>query len=174
MTITSPPDAYTVLSLPSSSQSYLLSVATIKEAYKKALLVHHPDKRSRINAYVPHSNNMKTIDAITEAYRILSNPELRAQLDKKLVTKSSASGPSKDDVEQIAIEAESVDLDDMLYDPDSQTWSCTCRCSIDDAFVVRSKDLEDNEAALNEQSELLVACRGCTLWLRICYIINLD
>lgn len=171
---TSSPDAYTVLSLPSSSQSYLLSNATIKEAYRNALLVHHPDKRSGNNEYVLNPKIIKTIDAITEAYRLLSTPELRSQLDKKLATKASIPGPSKGDDEQVAVEADSIDLDDMLYDADSQSWSCKCRCGIDDAFVVRSNDLEENEAAPNEQSELLVACQGCTLWLRISYIITLD
>ena len=174
MTKTSSPDAYTVLSLPSSSQSYLLSISIIKEAYRKALLFHHPDKRSGINELDSKFDNLYTIDDITEAYRILSNPKLRVQLDRKLLTKLSKPGPSRDNIQQVAIEANSVDLDDMLYDADSQTWSCKCRCGIDDAFVIRSKDLEEGEAPLNEQSELLIACRGCTLWLKVRYMIIID
>ena len=172
MSINPSTDAYTVLSLPSSSQSRLLSKATIREAYRKALLAHHPDKRSGFTGPTANINKSCRIDVITEAYRILSTPELRAQLDKKLLMVSSKFAPPTSYCEEITVNAEIIDLDDMQYSADDQSWSCKCRCGIDKAFIVSCKDLEEDDVVIGQPSELLVACHGCTLWMRICYTVT--
>ncbi|PVH95012.1 hypothetical protein DM02DRAFT_660514 [Periconia macrospinosa] len=45
-------------------------------------------------------------------------------------------------------------------------WTTPChRCGADPGFVVREKELEDAEA--RGEGEVLVGCRGCSLWVRV-------
>ena len=163
-----PNNAYTILALRSSPQSHFIPMATIKEAYRKALLAAHPDKHP---GSIARPKKSYSIGAITEAYRILSTPELRAQLDKKLQIPSANISLTEADFHMAKRHAEVIDLDDMHYDCDSQTWSYECRCGIDKAFEVSYDDLEEDGATVGQTSELLVACLGCTSWLRISYMI---
>src|SRR5438105_3322378 len=93
MTVSQPSAAqstnyYTLLGLPPPSNSVsLLSPQTIKRAYHRALLRHHPDK-SHSNPSIPPSTSTPkeapSIDDLTLAYTTLSSPSLRSTYDKSL------------------------------------------------------------------------------------------
>ena len=152
------PDYYTILSLATRKHDPTLTPSEVKTAYKKALLQHHPDKSTLTSS--PQSNI--TIDSIALAYKILSSPALKAEYDLVLQT----SRPSTDDDDKVfRTGLESVDLDDLTFDEGREVWTRGCRCGDDGGFVVTESELEGNA----EDGELIVGCRGCSLWLRVLF-----
>jgi diphthamide biosynthesis protein 4 len=173
------PNYYTTLSLSSRKYDPTLTPAEVKAAYKRALLQHHPDKKSTSSP--PQSRNNITIDSIALAYKILSSPSLKAEYDSHLQqasrshnNKTNNTNPdSEDEDEESGIifrtGLETVDLDDLGFVEDSkaddETWTRSCRCGDDGGFVVTEKELEANA----EDGEVIVGCRGCSLWLRVLF-----
>jgi diphthamide biosynthesis protein 4 len=181
------PNYYTTLSLSARKHDPTLTPAEVKAAYKRALLQHHPDKKA---STPPSSNpntktNPITIDTIALAYKILSSPSLKAEYDSHLQQASRSrnnkpnnnSGSDSDEEESDIIfrtGLETVDLDDLEFveesdsSPDEEgeeTWTRACRCGDDGGFVVSEKELEANA----EDGEVIVGCRGCSLWLRVLF-----
>jgi len=146
-------DYYTILNLSSRKQDPSLSPTEIKSAYKKALLVHHPDKVK--------SKSQISIDTIALAYKILSSPDLRQAYDKSL----STSSPQQ---KVFHTGLDTVDLDDLDFDESRAVWLRGCRCGDEGDFVVTEGELEKNV----EDGELIVGCRGCSLWLRVLFGIE--
>lgn len=147
-----PPDYYSILNLSSRKQDPSLSPAEIKAAYRKALLAHHPDK---VMAKV---NDAKvSIDTIALAYKILSSPDLKHEYDQGLSTQS----PQK----VFHTGLDTVDLDDLDFDEAKDVWTRGCRCGDEGGFIVTESELEKNA----EDGELIVGCRGCSLWLRVLF-----
>jgi diphthamide biosynthesis protein 4 len=175
------PNYYTTLSLSSRKYDPTLTPAEVKAAYKRALLQHHPDKKSTSSP--PQSRNNITIDSIALAYKILSSPSLKAEYDSHLQQNSrshnnkpnnnNTNPDSEDEDEESDIifrtGLETVDLDDLDFVEDSkadeETWTRSCRCGDDGGFVVSEKELEANA----EDGEVIVGCRGCSLWLRVLF-----
>jgi diphthamide biosynthesis protein 4 len=179
------PNYYTTLSLSARKYDPTLTPAEVKAAYKRALLQHHPDKKA---STPPSSNpntktNPITIDTIALAYKILSSPSLKAEYDSHLQQDSRSrnnkpnnnSGSDSDEEESDIIfrtGLETVDLDDLEFVEESdsktdeeETWTRACRCGDDGGFVVSEKELEANA----EDGEVIVGCRGCSLWLRVLF-----
>ena len=151
---------YEVLTLPSPDSSLPTPTqATIKLAYHRALLAHHPDKSH------PTSMNARyTVDEITLAYRVLSDIITRASYDKSLLTSPrEALKPSVDG----APACEIVDLDDLAYDDIEDVWYRGCRCGQEKGFVVTEEQLE--KAAQEGQKEVITGCGGCSLWVRVLF-----
>jgi diphthamide biosynthesis protein 4 len=175
------PNYYTTLSLSARRYDPTLTPAEVKAAYKRALLQHHPDKKSTPSP--PQSRNNITIDSIALAYKILSSPSLKAEYDSHLQQSSrshnnkpnnnNTNPDSEDEDEESDIifrtGLETVDLDDLDFVEDSkadqETWTRSCRCGDDGGFVVTEKELEANA----EDGEVIVGCRGCSLWLRVLF-----
>lgn len=65
------PNLYQVLEVPNSA-----TLTEIKISYKKKALLYHPDKHPGISDSL--------IKCVNEAYRVLSNPTLRAEYDDRL------------------------------------------------------------------------------------------
>jgi diphthamide biosynthesis protein 4 len=172
---------YEVLGLPSSFDSTgALTPQLLKAAYRRALLLHHPDKVQQI---VPpdgapertsqmNSSSNYTVDQITKAYSVISAPKLRAQYDRELALQSQKTGTyssQKKDIFRTGIEV--VDLDDLEIDDKNSLWYRSCRCGDGRGFLVREEDLE--EAA--DDGELNVGCKGCSLWLKVLFgVIDAD
>ena len=181
------PNYYTTLSLSARKHDPTLTPAEVKAAYKRALLQHHPDKKA---STPPSSNpntktNPITIDTIALAYKILSSPSLKSEYDSHLQQASRSrnnkpnnlNSDSEDEEESDIIfrtGLETVDLDDLEFveesdsSPDEEgeeTWTRACRCGDDGGFVVSEKELEANA----EDGEVIVGCRGCSLWLRVLF-----
>ena len=163
------PSHYHVLSLPEPTTSSTASTPTeIKLAYKRALLLHHPDKQ-------PRSGNNSTdpkpsIDQIAHAYRILSNASLRADYDRTLLFDSLSApdqNPSTLKDPSFYAASETIDLDDMQFDTQQGVYYRSCRCGRDRAYVVRDEDLEAHARG----GDISVGCEGCSLWVRIEFLV---
>lgn len=150
------PDYYTILNLATRKQDPTLTPSEVKLAYKRALLQHHPDKKSSTSS--PRSSI--TVDSIALAYKILSSPALKTEYDLALQT----SRPTEDD-KVFRTGLDTVDLDDLAFDEGKEVWTRGCRCGDDGGFVVTEGELEANA----EDGELIIGCRGCSLWLRVLF-----
>lgn len=187
-------DYYQILSLPFTGSSSSLSKQQIKLAYHKALLQHHPDKARAIaqdtrpppnRQAVPLSpengtftrpsdstqQRTYTIDEITTAYKTLSDPRLRAEYDRSLRLDRAkiAEHEKTGDVFHTGLEV--VDLEDLACDEgdaENLVWYRGCRCGDERGFLVSETDLEREV----EQGEVVVGCRGCSLWLKVLFAVE--
>jgi diphthamide biosynthesis protein 4 len=151
------PDYYQLLGLQHNRTAAVLSSEETKAAYRRALLQHHPDKQ-----FVKPVTNGKavsvTVDDIALAYKVLSEPSLRAEYDR-WINSQDANGDVKNRVHRTGLET--VDLDDLTFDPASALWTRSCRCGEEKGYVVTETELQKNV----EDGELIVGCKGCSLWL---------
>lgn len=113
----------------------------MKTAYHRALLRHHPDKCS-IDSY--------TVDQITTAYRVLSDPRLRTEYDLSLRLNASLGGPAPrtdgdsgetaDDINDVfRTGLEIFDLEDMTEIGEADT------SNLDDERHAEDRDVESNK-----------------------------
>ncbi|KAL3473561.1 heme peroxidase [Aspergillus californicus] len=184
------PDFYEILSLPFPDKPTALSKQHLKAAYHKALLRYHPDKASSaiakdtpLPATLPsssyhdefsHTSQILTIDEITTAYKTLSDPFLRAEYDRSLrLDRSRAAGREKNGaVFHTGLEV--VDLEDLVCDEGGEdedagaVWYRSCRCGDERGFSVLERELE-REA---EHGEIVVGCRGCSLWMKVLFAVQ--
>lgn len=156
------PSHYDVLALPSPSFALSqISSEAIKLAYRRALLDNHPDKC--LTASSNRSNHLLySIDQISLAYKTLINPQTRSEYDLGLKTSDALKAS---DVDQPRTGLESVDLDDLSFHEKKLTWSKNCRCGNNEGFVVTEHDLDKNV----EYGEVIIGCKGCSLWLRVLF-----
>ncbi|PLN82685.1 DnaJ domain-domain-containing protein, partial [Aspergillus taichungensis] len=139
---------YEILNLPfpTSSTSTTLTKQQLKTAYHKALLQHHPDKTSSSTSspstptttptYTDTNTDKKhTIDAITTAYKTLSDPRQRAEYDAHLRlsrrNNPQTSGPGGHGGDaHFHTGLEVVDLEDLhCEETETETvWYRGCRC----------------------------------------------
>ncbi|KAG0124793.1 Diphthamide biosynthesis protein 4 [Tuber indicum] len=162
------PTHYEILSLPPSLQN--LASGAIKKAYHRALLDHHPDKSS------PQKTRSKptfSIDQITTAFTVLSDPPQRRKYDQELKNANAGIPPAATAVGKVL---QTVDLDDMEYCEEEQqggwkgVWWRGCRCGEERGFVLTEEDLEDGEGmGEGDGGEVVVGCVGCSLWVRVVY-----
>ncbi|EEP77610.1 conserved hypothetical protein [Uncinocarpus reesii 1704] len=176
---------YDILELPYPPT--LVQKAELKGAYHRALLKHHPDKSSsstpsrdttplQITASRPGASQAFTVDQITAAYKVLSDPRARIEYDRSLVCLSSADGggakhSGKKEGQPFHTGLEVFDLDDMQagQEPDgAEFWYQGCRCGDQKGFLVSEGDLE-NEL---ERGEIMVGCQGCSLWAKILFAVD--
>lgn len=159
---------YTILDLSQpSSSSPPPSPQTLKDAYRRALLTHHPDK---LTSAIKDARN-HSVDEVTLAYRTLSNPLLRTAHDREIILqqqRASSDQHGQDNVFHTGLET--IDLDDLEYDEDAQQWFRSCRCGQDRAYVLEEAQLES--AAEEGQGEVLVGCRGCSLWIKVLFAVE--
>lgn len=152
-------DHYAILDLSYTDKH--LDEKTVKVAYRRALLLHHPDKSS------PTSKPTPNVDQIIVAYKTLADPTARSEYDRvrklKLPTDRTTTITAYPGLE-------TVDLDDLLYDEAQGTWYRSCRCGKDRAYLVAEEELETNA----EHGEIVTGCQGCSLWLRVTFAVAED
>lgn len=154
----SAPSYYEILQLtPTSLDLEQDPAQALKRAYRRALLIHHPDKKQPSLSSTPSI----TIDQISTAYAVLSSPKQRAEYDRALSESLSPSLPTF----QTGIE--NVDLDDLDYDTETGEWHRSCRCGNPRGYRFGEADLE--EAA--DYGEVMVGCLDCSLWLRVHFAV---
>jgi diphthamide biosynthesis protein 4 len=152
-------DYYSLLGIQDLSSDKQLSPQALKQAYRRALLQHHPDKSSKAGA-----ETQASVDDIALAYKTLSDPKLRAEYDQWLLTKIPESrGGTLARPRHTGLET--VDLDDLAFDSASDSWSRSCRCGEAKGYVVSEPELEKYV----DDGEIIVGCKGCSLWLRVLY-----
>ncbi|KAK4136337.1 hypothetical protein BT67DRAFT_343878, partial [Trichocladium antarcticum] len=190
------PTHYEVLSLSPATLSASPDPAPlIKRAYRRALLRHHPDKKTP--PHPPHQPQPKpstaapaaaaaaaaayTIDQISTAYAALSRPGQRAAYDRALVLSLQASRAGTATASSFQTGIETVDLDDLSSEEvvpsrgagreageeDATRWYRSCRCGNPRGYLFGEADLED--AA--DLGELMVGCADCSLWLRVHFAV---
>ncbi|PGH04629.1 hypothetical protein AJ79_07026 [Helicocarpus griseus UAMH5409] len=123
-----------------------------------------------------------TIDQITAAYKVLSDPVARTEYDRSLrlsgINGSSGHGDGGGDGTIFRTGMETFDLDDMVeaeggsndHDDGGEggVWYRSCRCGEERGFLVLEEDLE-REA---ERGEVVVGCLGCSLWARVVFAVE--
>ncbi|KAI7882539.1 DnaJ-domain-containing protein [Lichtheimia hyalospora FSU 10163] len=112
----------------------------IKARFQQLILLHHPDRNGG-------SPNDKQAQRILEAWEVLRDPAQRKQYDAELSAR------------QAAVSNGEVDLDDMIYDEDAQSFSLRCRCS--GAYTITENELE--------QGIDTVCCDNCSLQIHVLY-----
>jgi diphthamide biosynthesis protein 4 len=154
-------DFYHTLSIPPTA-----SFADVKAAYRRALLLHHPDKRPvsrslHVEESLPSivrsvSNSTPSVSDIRQAYTILSDPVLRAGFDSKL-RQSTLTSSNSSRVEGSQRPAEVISLDDFESSENAQLYSYKCRCG--SAYQISAIELE--------QDVHLMGCQGCSevIWI---------
>lgn len=197
-------DYYQILNLPFTSNPSDISKQQMKIAYHKALLRHHPDKARTITPNISESRNelahlhrqtheyessvrpgtdtpknqrqhpqeIYTIDEITTAYKTLSTPSLRAEYDRTLrLDRAQIAREKTGDVFHTGLEV--VDLEDLTCDesmPEGVVWFRGCRCGDERGFCVTELELEREV----EAGEILVGCRGCSLWCKVLFAVEAE
>jgi diphthamide biosynthesis protein 4 len=173
-------DYYEILNIPSSSAGNLpiISKQQLKNAYHKALLKHHPDKYSPSPTPTPggRESNVYTIDDVTNAYKVLSDPVLRAEFDRDLILQRKSFHQAAGNSDDVSFHTglEIIDLEDMNEQDDDATgslnWYRGCRCGDAKGFIVTEDELE----AEAQHGEILVGCRGCSLWIKVLFAVEDD
>ncbi|KAK1657293.1 hypothetical protein BDP55DRAFT_567551 [Colletotrichum godetiae] len=166
----------------------------IKRAYHRALLQNHPDKypqlknnpattSTRAPSHSSSSSSAATfsIDQISSAYKVLSDPRQRAEYDRALDLAPNNQGLQRgdgDEEKSFQTGIEVVDLDDLeVEEPSSEDpeaaeccWYRSCRCGNPRGFLFTEADLEE----AGENGELLVGCQDCSLWMKVHFAVVSD
>jgi len=158
-------DHYSVLGLraPQRAGTAYPEADTLKSAYRRALLLHHPDKvTGQEVAQGPRDNPKQhlTVDQIAQAYKTLADPVSRSRYDEDRLKKARL-GTSNEFQQGIGLET--IDLEDLDYNTLSQNWSRKCRCG--GTYSVSEHELE--EVAL--EGEVIASCHGCSLCIKITF-----
>jgi len=111
-----------------------------------------------------------SIDQISEAFSILSNPKSRAVYDKGLKLRSTAINANGIPTQTFRTGIETVDLDDLLTNEEQGIWYRSCRCGEERGFLIKEDDLQ----GAAEDGEISVGCKGCSLWLKVLFGIMED
>lgn len=124
------------------------SQAEIKTAYHRVLLASHPDKKK--SAPVSNVNGLSEdfdIARIQDAYRVLANPDARAEYDASLTCTTNArvnpSGPRP---------AQVISLEEFSEESIQSRWTYVCRCG--GVYVITEEDMESDRH--------LIACERCS------------
>lgn len=177
------PSYYEILQLSHSKDSKPLTRDDVKAAYHRALLIHHPDKATTRNAsaepIAPRSANDDddnkisahySIDQIVAAYETLVNPRKRSAYDERLHTTSFSGGTARLSKNEKGTHpgVEALDLEDLSYNEETNTWHHECRCGNEDGYVLNEADME-KEA---ERGEIYVGCKGCSLFIKVVFSVT--
>ena len=184
-------DHYSVLKLPSptSYNTPCISTSVIKAAYRAALLAHHPDKAPSSPTAERRQTKLSsqtalgarpTVDAITEAFRKLSDPSSRAAYDRSLLlarsTASAGTAAGSPLAHQSSDGLHILDLDELHHDEGTEAWWTACpRCRSERGIELSEIDLEAAAGDSSGQNgEVLVGCSGCSSWVSVTFQAEID
>ena len=145
----------------------------VKTAYRRALLLHHPDKIPNPSPESSSGSRPQTsatpkysIDEIVAAYEALSDSAKRAAYDESLKhNEKELQGQSG-----THIGVEMYDLEDLVYDEGKDIWSRGCRCGDEHGYILTAADLEKE----SQHGEIYVGCRGCSLFIKVLFAVEED
>lgn len=151
-----------------------------RQAYRRALLQHHPDRQAQKTDAASDSSSASTtnlsqhftVDQITEAYTVLSDANKRREYTRTLraQTKTTVSGSANlDPKRRRKSKASGTDTvvldDDMSWDGKRQLYYHACDgCGNTRGFSLREDEIDDDS---EEDSELILECVGCERSLRV-------
>lgn len=157
------PNFYQMLGLVEEQHDPVITSDQLRQAYKRALLHNHPDKQTA--ADTAKQSQRLSVDQISEAFKVLSDPELRSQYDRKLRLEHQ-NGTA--DVATRHTGMETVDLEELDFNESSCIWLRDCRCGSKPAYIVTETELEKNA----DFGELITGCKGCSLWLNVLFTVE--
>lgn len=157
------PDFYQILGLVQEQHDPVIAAEHLRQAYKRALLQHHPDKHAATGT--EKRSHTLTVDQLSEAFRVLSDPDLRSQYDRKLRLERQ-NGLANVATRHTGMET--VDLEELDFNEESSTWVRECRCGSKPAYIVTEAELEKNA----DFGELITGCKGCSLWLKVLFTVE--
>ncbi|AQZ19000.1 JJJ3 (YJR097W) [Zygosaccharomyces parabailii] len=135
------------------------TLSEIKEAYRCCLLRTHPDKLGGVK-----SSERIDVNAIQDAYRVLSDSDLRLRYNKEVIQVQKSSGyvGTGDGLDEYS-------LDSFEFDATKQEYSMDCpRCMAKSGFSFYENTLEEHaDDDLNGGFVVLSQCCSCSLWLKI-------
>lgn len=124
----------------------------IRAAYRSLLLTSHPDKTGGAVARI-------SVLRLKEAYEALSDPQCRAQYDKKLGSHLRPFLGSGLDLYTLETFVETDGI-----------WARDCpRCSAQAAIVLTEEDLEAGTPDGAGGLQLAAPCLSCSLWITVQY-----
>ncbi|KAL6706851.1 Diphthamide biosynthesis protein 4 [Coniothyrium glycines] len=150
----------------------------LRRAYKIALLNAHPDKQHDV---LKHDQREGTysVDDVKEAYAILSDVSKRREYNEFALRNPGILGDKTTDGGQalssdFILGLDVLDLSDfvMREDGEEMEWTRACRCGDEKGFQIKQEELEDTER--RGEKEVLVGCKGCSLWLRVGFDVEED
>ncbi|KAI9652090.1 MAG: Diphthamide biosynthesis protein 4 [Alyxoria varia] len=172
----------------------------IKAAYRRALLLHHPDRQQSEQSTRPIDSAIKSpqlqkagcvgkpsVDDIRNAYDVLVNAAARREYDRSLALGLASAGKSPEIAGQARSDnagLEVTDLEDMDLQEDVPVWTRRCRCGEAKGFAVSEEQLlaemikADGDITSNREDrqvghsgEIVLACSGCSLCIRVSFAI---
>ncbi|KAI1828003.1 hypothetical protein F4861DRAFT_237627 [Xylaria intraflava] len=193
------PTLYEVLSLTPKQLEGQASSAqqkTIKQAYRKALLRHHPDKKppgspvtstlspspssssppnntqskpsgAKSSSSASKSQSTYTIDQIQDAYSVLSDARQRREYDRQLLLNPSTTSPSHTRPASTRFHTGIETVDLDDLDYDERTGLYYGSCRCGN-----DRGFQFTEAQLAEHEDdlvLTVQCLDCSLWMRVLF-----
>lgn len=166
-------DYFTILGLSKPQHKYdnTLTSDVLRAAYRRTLLIHHPDKvedhqRPTCISYKADSSAERayTIDQIIEAYQTLADPSRRAEYQEKLLrVQHLTNGRSAKQLASSGLEV--IDLEDLILHegPDGRYWCKECRCG--NSYMVHEQQLEE----VFGSDSIVVQCQGCSICVAITF-----
>lgn len=137
----------------------------IKLAYKRRLLETHPDKKTHKNAYNPNTNE---VNLIKDAYRVLSDSELRTEYNEQLDRKTKTQG--------LIVNGEGLDIHGLeeFEEIDGDFYKSCPRCTSNKAMKLTEEDLINGTTDGDGNYEVIVQCSDCSLWIKVQYAEEVD
>ena len=165
------PTHYQILQL--SQNDRFIDPVTLKAAYRRALLVHHPDKEHSLSSETLSSvgkqpKHVYSVDQIMKAYETLSSVSKREEYNRQLEDHTKRLNIGIKDPYHAGVET--FDLDQLIYDDNTAVWHRGCRCGDESGYTLAESDME-KEA---EHGEIYIACKGCSLSIRILFEVAPD
>ncbi|XP_059147538.1 DPH4 homolog isoform X2 [Physella acuta] len=126
------------------------TVEELKKAYTQLILKYHPDKTPQKHNLPASQTNTEKFIQVDRAWKILSDPELRAQFDAKWYERSL--------VQDLPIQ-ETVHIKDFDFDSCENVYTYPCRCG--SCYV-----LSELESQVRFD---IVCCETCSLTVQVIY-----
>ncbi|KAK9763780.1 hypothetical protein K7432_009249 [Basidiobolus ranarum] len=141
------PDHYATLGI-----SELATQEEIKKQYQRLILKHHPDKNQQEKTGFGDGEEFRKI---SEAWTVLKDSNNRANYDVNLKALK---------LKQLGLVNGEIDLDEMEFEEETETYFSPCRCSGN--YTISVEDLE--------RGADLAACEQCSLQIRVLYEVLED
>lgn len=173
---------YDVLNICTVDKTRHIDSRDVKIAFRRALLLHHPDKVSKNvtsdkvtrGSRTSGASAKYTVDEICYAREILSSPSLRRKYDQECLAEELHGRrdgyPGFLPAQRRTLEE--VDLDDMEFNEAASEWSRVCRCGNRQAFRITEEDLED--VATTGALSIIAGCEGCSLHVKVVFATVAD
>lgn len=133
------------------------SLEEVKKAYKEKLLISHPDK-------IGNESSSIQVNKLQEAYKVLSDSELRRKYDESLKEQYKhqgflGSGDGLDD----------YSLDEFYFNPALMEYCMDCpRCHGKDGFHFSEDTLEEHAQERSKNGfQVFAQCSACSLWIKV-------